>query len=382
MTFEQKQRAPKAQNQILNGHHMKENNSKRTGKCKRLKKANKTPSKLLNAGFYLIAVGFITVLFIMYGPYSGFRDWYITTAMKTMNHQYLATWFYSSEAIISVLENNKILEVSGITDTSKITINNSASYKTYENEYEKEILEKDPNHPEYKIIDIKGDNYSGYLAVVHDASKLHTMVTSKLNVSGQYITTMAQNNKAVLAINGGFFVDLKEDRTGGTPLGITISNGKIITNKPYNDEGGLIGFDNNNKLVIGKLSVDQAKQMNIRDAVTSGPFLIMNGESSKILGNGGWGTAPRTAVGQRQDGIVLMLVIDGRKIGRAGAEMNDLIEIMERYGAYNAAALDGGTSSVMVENYKIINDPINSDGVHKTRPVATGFGLMLDKKEN
>ena len=58
--------------------------------------------------------------------------------------------------------------------------------------------------------------------------------------------------------------------------------------------------------------------------------------------------------------------------------MNDLIEIMERYGAYNAAALDGGTSSVMVENYKIINDPINSDGVHKTRPVATAWGLILD----
>ena len=51
---------------------------------------------------------------------------------------------------------------------------------------------------------------------------------------------------------------------------------------------------------------------------------------------------------------------------------------MERYGAYNAAALDGGTSSVMVENYKIINDPINSDGVHKTRPVATAWGLILD----
>ena len=366
-------------NQILKGQHMAEETSRKYNG----RKNNKSFfSKLLNVTFYMFMIGFIAGLFVMYGPYSGFRDWYITTAMKTMNHQYLATWFYSAESINNVLESNKILEVSGITDTSKIKINNSSSYITYQNEYEKEILEKDPNHPDYKIIDITGDNYSGYLAVVYDASKLHTMVTSKLNVSGQYITTMAQNNKAVLAINGGFFVDLKEDRTGGTPLGITISNGKVITNKPYNDEGGLIGFDNNNKLVIGKLSVDQAKQMNIRDAVTSGPFLIMNGESSKILGNGGWGTAPRTAIGQRQDGIVLMLVIDGRKIGRAGAEMNDLIEIMERYGAYNAAALDGGTSSVMVENYKIINDPINSDGVHKTRPVATGFGLILDKKEN
>ena len=381
MSVLHKKNTQRARNQILEGQHAAETTPTRKNRNNKYSE-KKIGSKLINIGFYIFMIGFITGLFVMYGPYKGFRDWYITTAMKTMNHQYLATWFYSAESINNVLESNKILEVSGITDTSKIKINNSSSYITYQNEYEKEILEKDLNHPEYKIIDIKGDNYSGYLAVVYDASKLHTMVTSKLNVSGQYITTMAQNNKAVLAINGGFFVDLKEDRTGGTPLGITISNGKVITNKPYNDEGGLIGFDNNNKLVIGKLSADQAKQMNIRDAVTSGPFLIMNGESSKILGNGGWGTAPRTAIGQRQDGIVLMLVIDGRKIGRAGAEMNDLIEIMERYGAYNAAALDGGTSSVMVENYKIINDPINSDGVHKTRPVATGFGLILDKKED
>ena len=136
---------------------------------------------------------------------------------------------------------------------------------------------------------------------------------------------MAQNNKAVLAINGGFFVDLKEDRSGGTPLGITISNGKTITNKAYNDEGGLIGFNTDNKLIIGKVTPDQAKQLNIRDAVTSGPFLIVNGQSSRVVGNGGWGTAPRTAIGQRKDGVVLFLVIDGRKVGRAGAQMNDLI---------------------------------------------------------
>ena len=298
--------------------------------------------------------------------------------MTTMTHQYLATWFYSDDAIAEVLEKNKMVEVDAITDPSLVTSVASTVNYTYANEYEKEIFTKDSAHPDYKIIDIEGKGYTGYLAVVYDASKLHTMVTSKLNKSGQYVTTMAENNKAVLAINGGFFVDLKEDRSGGTPLGITISNGKTITNKAYNDEGGLIGFNTDNKLIIGKVTPDQAKQLNIRDAVTSGPFLIVNGQSSRVVGNGGWGTAPRTAIGQRKDGVVLLLVIDGRKVGRAGAQMNDLIEIMERYGAYNAAALDGGTSSVMVENYKIINDPINSDGVHKTRPVATAWGLILD----
>jgi exopolysaccharide biosynthesis protein len=189
---------------------------------------------------------------------------------------------------------------------------------------------------------------------------------------------MAENNKAVLAINGGGFEDENHNSAGGVPLGITISKGKILTKSSYSGPGGLIGFDEDDKLVLGKVSVAQAQKMNIRDAVTCGPFLIINGQSSEVLGNGGWGTAPRTAIGQRKDGIVLMLVVDGRKVGMPGADMDDLIEVMERYGAYNAAALDGGTSTVMVENYKVINDPVNGSGAHKTRPIATGFGLILE----
>ena len=126
------------------------------------------------------------------------------------------------------------------------------------------------------------------------------------------------------------------------------------------------------------MTVKQAQEMKVRDGVTFGPFLIINGKKSTILGNGGWGTAPRTAIGQRKDGIVLFLVIDGRTVTKPGANMNDLIEIMENYGAYNAANLDGGTSSAMVVDGDIINDPIDSSGAHRTRFISTGF--ILTKK--
>ncbi len=327
----------------------------------------------------LIAIGVVIGFFLLYGPIEKFRAWYITTAMTTMHHQYLATWFYSEETISNVLANNRVIEVEGETDTSLIsTDQNHETTTSYANEYERAVLEKDKNHPEYKIIDIKEKNYEGYLAVVYDASKIQTLVTSRLNVSGQYVTTMAENSKAVLAINGGGFEDLNHSSTGGSPLGLTFSKGKLITNKSYGGAGGLIGFDQDDKLVLGRMTAEQAKSKKIRDAVTCGPFLIMNGEASKVVGNGGWGDAPRTAIGQRRDGIVLMLVVDGRRVGMPGADMDDLIKIMQRYGAYNASALDGGTSSVMVENYKVINDPIDSTGAHKTRPIATGFGLILD----
>ena len=346
-------------------------------KKERRKKKTIKVIKILIVIFVILTIAFLTLL---YGPWSGFRDWYITSAMTTMNHQWLAYLFYDQATIDEVLNRNKTVEVSGITDESQINTSGKLNSK-YENEYEKAVLEKDPAHEAYKIIDIKGKSYNGYLAVVYDASKIHTMVCKKINVVGEYVTTMAKREGAVLAINGGGFDDPNYSSNGGTPTGITYSRGKMITSRDNAGSGGLIGFTKDNVLKLGRVKYLQAKTMGMRDAVTCGPFLIINGEKSKVLGNGGWGQAARTVIGQRKDGIVLMLVINGRNYtsGILGADMNDLIEIMEKYGAYNAACLDGGTSSVMVENGEIINDPIDSTGKHKTRFIPTAFGVFTDE---
>lgn len=342
------------------------------------KKEHKKMSKLkkiLITIAIIIILGIMSFVFLLYGPYSGFREWLITTAMTTMTHQYLATWFYDDETIQEVLNKNKVQETNETTDTNTIIVGKTEEPTTYANEYEKAVLEKDKEHPDYKIIEIKGKGYSGYLAVIYKPSKVKTVYTKKLGTSGQYLTTMAKDNDAVIAINGGGFEDPNFNSNGANPLGITFSNGKLITSKSWGGSGGLIGFTQDDKLVLGKMTVKQAQEMKIRDGVTFGPFLIVNGKPSKVLGNGGWGTAPRTAIGQRQDGIVLFLVIDGRTVTKPGADMNDLIEIMQNYGAYNASNLDGGTSSVMVVDGKIINDPVDSSGAHKTRFISTGFIL-------
>lgn len=339
--------------------------------------------KVIRILLILGIIGIAALSLLLYGPWAGFRDWYITSAMTTMNHQWLATMFYDEDTINVVMEKNKIIEIDDVTDQTLISTKSEDKEEkvVYENEYERAVLEKDPEHPAYKLIDIKGKTYNGYLAVVYDPSTIHTMVTSRLNVCGEYVTKMAQREGAVLAINGGGFDDPNYSSNGGTPTGITFTRGKAVTMKNNAGSGGLIGFTKDNVLTLGRLTVQQAQNMGIRDAVTCGPFLIINGKSSEILGNGGWGQAARTVIGQRKDGIVLMLVLNGRnyKTGILGADMDDLIEIMERYGAYNAACLDGGTSSVMVENGKIINDPIDSTGAHKTRFVPTAFGVFADE---
>lgn len=124
--------------------------------------------------------------------------------------------------------------------------------------------------------------------------------------------------------------------------------------------------------------------MGIRDAVSMGPFLIVNGQKSFTKGNGGWGYAARTAIGQRKDGIVLMLVVDSNATRTKGASMKDLVDIMDRYGAINAANLDGGTSSVIVEKhgtgkdatFDMLNDPIDSALRHRTRGIPTIFKVV------
>lgn len=331
--------------------------------------------------FRLGIIGIIVVLVLLYGPYNGFRDWLVTTAMTTMTHQYFATWFYDEDVINSVLGKNKVVESNETTDISQIDTDDNKTTE-YANEYEKQILERDEKNNDYKIINITGKGYSGYLVAVYDPSRVKTVVTSKLGVTGQYVTTMARNNDALIAINGGGFNDPNYNSTGGSPLGITVVNGKYVTSDSYKGAGGIIGFTEDDKFVLGKMTVTEAKKMKIRDAVTFGPFLIVNGKSSEVLGNGGWGTAPRTAIGQRKDGIVLFLVLDGRTATKPGADMDDLIEVMERYGAYNAANLDGGTSSVLVVGDTIVNDPIDSTGAHKTRPISTAFIVSKDESDD
>ena len=359
---------------------------------KALQNQEKTPvkkqtgKKILLVFIILAIIGTASGGFLLYGPWAGFRDWLITCAMTTMNHQYLATWFYDDDTIGEVLSQNTIVETDEITDTDIIVVNKTEEPKVqYANEYEKQILAPNLDKEEYniyadeedyRIVEIEGKGYSGYLAVIYDPSKIKTIHSKRIGKSGQYLTQMAKDNGALVAINGGGFEDPNFNSNGANPLGITISDGKVITDKGYGGTGGLIGFTEDNKLVLGKMTLAQAQQMKVRDAVTFGPFLIQNGKAASVLGNGGWGTAPRTVIGQRKDGIVLFLVIDGRTVTRPGADMNDLIEIMQNYGAYNAANLDGGTSTVMAVNGELINDPVDGSGAHRTRYIATGFALI------
>lgn len=324
-----------------------------------MKKKWSWKKKLLIFGGSTFVVGIAAFLFVFYGPWAGFRNFWITSAMTTMNHQYLATWFYSDEVIYEVLASNTVDEVDETSNPDDVQLKKYTAKTIYKNEYDKEVLTKDPGNDLYKVIDIKGSSYQGYLVVLYDPSKISIATTNYLGVRGEDILTVSKRENAIIAMNAGGFYDPDWNSNGALPHGTVISNGKVVSD--YEDArmgGGFICFTNENKLVLGKMSKEEALNIGCRDAVEFGPFLIVNGKSSFIKGNGGWGIAPRTAIGQRKDGIVLMLVINGRIPSSIGADMVDLTEIMENYGAYNAANLDGGSSTELVINNEIINTPV------------------------
>ena len=334
-------------------------------------------------------VGCTVFSILLYGPNIKFKTWLITTAMSTMNHQYLCKWFYSDEQINYILDQNYIIESEEDTNPELIKQQIEASY----NEYEKELLIHEEGEL-YKIVKFEVNGADAYIVAIFDPSTIKLEVTNQIGVLGEYLTKMAERNNAIMALNAGGFIDAGNN-LGESPTGITIKNSQIITNNEYGvatDTGGIIGFTNDNVLVLLKKTAEEALAMGVRDAVSWGPFLVVNGQPSMVSGNGGWGGGARSAIGQRQDGTVLFLQVGSNSIRTSGAGMEDLVEIMVRYGAYNAANLDGGTSSVLAlrkdiaqrdwgatchdyfTNYACaINDPIDAAGIHQTRYIADAW---------
>lgn len=127
---------------------------------------------------------------------------------------------------------------------------------------------------------------------------------------------------------------------------------------------------------LGSEAADKAELV-----LGAGPLLVENGKrnvrsaSEQIAGDIAYGRAPRTAIGVKKDGTVILLVVDGRRATSAGMTLEEVARYMIRLGAWSALNFDGGGSSEMVLNKKILNNP--SDG--RERAVSVGLGLFPKK---
>jgi exopolysaccharide biosynthesis protein len=292
----------------------------------------------------LIYVAVSSVLLVFYGPFEHLRSTAVGSILTSRHPQY-AQYFLSQEQLKQYQPLSMDVAAKGDTEM----LNNFS----------------DITDDSIEVLPVEEKLFTGKLMIVKNPKRLHVEVTQHLNDVGELVSDVGTRTNAAAAINAGGFLDVAGHGTGGIPIGLTISHGQTIV-PPTNDP--IIGFTKDGALVIGKYAPEDIASLNLTEAVSFGPQLVHNGQAMITSGDGGWGRSARSAIGQRADGAVLLLVVQGRGTGGIGATLKDLEQLMIKNGALTASNLDGGFSAEMWHNDQLIVPPSNPLG---ERPVAT-----------
>lgn len=326
--------------------------------------------------FIILDIIVAACFFLMYGPYGKLRNIFVTTAMNSMHHQYLAKIFFDDKTIEKILAGNYFVTIDEDANVDDVKIDTKEKTK-YKDKYEEELLTREPGNDLYKVIDVKIGTASGYVIAIYDPHKVKLISTKQFNVGGygERIIDMCKRYNGAVCINGGGFAD--SGYGSDIPTGIVIQNGKITWGKDSADTSrdNIIGMTKDGKLkLMSNATANEALAANIHEALVFGPFLIVNGKTLEIVGDP-WGKAPRVAIAQRKDGVMMFIVIDGENYIN-GATLQDMVDLLKKYGAYNAANLDGGQSTSLVVNGKLYNNPAAAAKKQGGRYVVTGWGVI------
>ncbi|MDP4144616.1 MAG: phosphodiester glycosidase family protein [Bacillota bacterium] len=308
--------------------------------------------------FELIFSAVSAPIIVFYGPFTNLKKIVIGTAMSTKSHQFIAKLFLSDKSINDILNGGDV------------PASNAISQKL-------DAINLGKHDNTITVKQVKGRKFSGKLMIVNDPTRVRVGYSSKLGVQGEKTSQIAKEYGAIAAINGGGFYDKAQNSsviwtgTGAFPTGVIMKDGKLVFPKEAIDskadlDGDVAAIRKDGMLIVGKHSLDFLKNNNVRDAITFGPTLIVDGvpqtRDSKGNNINNQGAQPRTAIGQTKDGKILLLVIDGRQGFQAGATIKDVQDTMMQEGAYNAVNLDGGASTTMYYNGKVINSPCDKYG--------------------
>ncbi len=330
-------------------------------------KSYKRANRLLTAATVCLTV--LTLLTAMYGcvvwanlpVISAWRNIWIETAMTTYTHQWLATDFFPQwliDKVLSEMEMPGKIDVSDPSDLATPTLPpDPLGQKTLvegkDDPHGNKVLVNDINEG-IVIVQIKGStpigSYVGKLVLIDDPARVFIGTTSKKGVMGEFICDMTERYNAVIGMNASGFDDPDGHGKGGKINGLCYSEGEPWgkLNKTYSS----IIISKSNKLIVGDIT--DWDKYKARDGAQFFPVIISDGEI--VVGNS-WSQQPRTIIAQREDGVMMFLVIDGRSVTSVGATYKQCAQTLLEYGAINAAACDGGSSSVLAYNNKLINVP-------------------------
>ena len=331
---------------------------------------------LLMETVLLVAMLLYGVMYVLAkGPSPTARDMFVMSVRETSAIGFLANLYFTDEEIAQI-EANKNAGEYVETDTSLININTEPAQTGDDGQGPKAdawgLVDEDGDGI---IIDnVKGEGYSGYMMIVLDPSRV--IMGSKpesFGVRGYTVEEMVKEFDAVAGINAGGFYDPNGQGNGSIPDSLVVVDGQVYY-AANGERNGFVGFDSNYIMHVGMPTLSEIQEKSIMTGACFGPVLVANGEPAdpSTLASG---VNPRTAIGQRSDGAVLMLVIDGRQVTSMGAKYQDLVDIMLRYGAVNACNLDGGSSSLMWFEDGYVNNCASVIGI---RPVPTTFLVLKE----
>lgn len=366
---------------------------------------------LLLAAMYAAAV---------YSPIPFIARWraiWIETAMTTADHQWLATAFIPKSVIDDVMSKQTdtsdivggglhLLETTTPPETTAVPADTGIADETDAPEEATVPVETAPPEPvvtdilgqseltvggkDYAgytvltndieegivISEVTGTGYKGRVMLIDDPSRVYLGTTTMKNKEGLRIKSMLSHYDAVAGINASGFADPNDAGHGGDVIGLTYSDGEFWGSAV--SYYGSVLMTSDDKLVVG--NVRDWEKYDIRAGIQFGPVLIADGEEA-ISGTGGYGIQPRTAIGQREDGVIVFLVIDGRQpTWSIGCTMGDLVEVLLKYGVVNAACCDGGSSSVMAYNGEVINKNSSANPTYGRR--LPNAWLVAPKEKN
>ena len=313
---------------------------------------------------------------IFNGPSPSARDILTMTLLEPSGTKWIPGLFMDAQTLDSIRARDDSNLKDEFSNASEIVINKDTAISAGTDEW--------ANSPDgIRFESHSGDTYNAHIMIVRDPSKVYLGTSTEnfsTSIPGTRIDDQIETDGAIAGVNAGAFFDngTSDPAVGSVPEGLVYSKGvcKWTTGSPPNGIKGFAGFNKDNILVVAQdnLSKAQAEELNIRDGCCFGPVLIMNGEINQEAYNSNSGWNPRTAVGQRKDGAVVFVCIDGRQAGSAGGTYKDVIDIMIEYGVVNACNMDGGSSSIMV-----YRDTYGLFGEAGTVQVINSYSLLQER---
>ena len=301
--------------------------------------------------FILITLVFFIItspIVVLFGPFGNLKRAVVGAIMRSRHPQYI-TWLYDQEEL------NQILGTVTTTDKQNV------------------FAFKPRTDATLKLKKIETSRFVGYLLEIPNPKRIEVATAEDINEKGDTTSSIAKKNNAVAAINGGGFYDPNGTRIGRLPYGFILHQGKYLLGQQVDDKEKVdfVGMTKSGNLIAGNYNKKELRALGAVEGLTFGPPLIINGQKVIKSGDGGWGISPRSAIGQKKDGTMLFLVIDGRQPGYSiGATLVDSQNILYENGAYIAANLDGGSSTTLYYNGKVVNKPADLLG---ERMIPTAF---------